>query len=113
MNFYTSRQFKLVHNENEPSRPIGTGRHLLTPYQARLMFDLHMCIYNELVNLGPHWHSPMAPSWHAPTKHVNIYMRDLGKPPKYKGSTNCRPYKGAQSVNLKGEVLATSLLCRI
>jgi hypothetical protein len=67
------------------------------------MFDLHMCIYNELVNLGPHWHSPMAPSWYVPTKHVSISMGDLGKPPRYKGSTNCRPYRGAQLVNSKGE----------
>ncbi len=67
------------------------------------MFDLHMCIYNELVNLGPHWHSPMAPSWHVPTKHVSISMGDLGKPPRYEGSTNCRPYRGVQLVNSKGE----------
>jgi hypothetical protein len=67
------------------------------------MLDLHMHIYNELVNVGLHWHLPMASSWHAPTKHANISMRDLGKPPSYKGSSNCRPYKGAQLENLEGE----------
>ncbi len=66
-----------------------------TPYRVGLMFDLHMRIYIELVNPGPHWHSSMAPSWHAPTKHVSISMGDLGKPPRYKGSTNCRPCIGA------------------
>jgi hypothetical protein len=90
-------------DENEPSWPIGTGRQLPTPYRAGMMFDLHMRIYNELVNLGPHWHFPMAPCWHAPTKHANISMGDLGKPPRYEGSTNCKPCRGVQSVNSKGE----------
>ncbi len=45
----------------------------------------------------------MAPSWHAPIKHVRIFMGDLGKPPKYKDSTNYSPCKGVQSVNSKGE----------
>jgi hypothetical protein len=67
------------------------------------MFDLHMRIYNGLVNLGPHWHFPLAPSWHAPTKHLNIFMGDLGKPQRYESSRNCTPCKGAQSMNLEGE----------
>lgn len=67
------------------------------------MFDLHMHIYNELVNPSPHWHSPIAPSWHAPTKHVSIFMGDLGKTPRYKGFNNFTPCKGAQSMNSEGE----------
>jgi len=45
----------------------------------------------------------MVPSWHAPTKHASIFMGDLGKPPRYKGSINYRPCRGVQSMNLKGE----------
>jgi hypothetical protein len=70
------------------------------------MFDLHMHIYNELVNPSLHWHSPKAPSWHAPTKHVSISMGDLGKPPRYEGSSNCRPCRGAQLVNSEGESIS-------
>jgi hypothetical protein len=73
------------------------------------MFDLHMHIYNELVNTSPHWDSPMAPSSHAPTKHVNISMGDLGKPPSYEGSTNCRLYRMCYQWIQKVKVLATSL----
>jgi hypothetical protein len=45
----------------------------------------------------------MAPSWDAATKHVSISMGDLGKPLSYKGSNNCTPCKGVQSMNSEGE----------
>jgi hypothetical protein len=67
------------------------------------MLELHMCIYNELVNPGLHWHFPMAPSWHVPTKHVSISMGGLGKPPRYKAFSKFTPCKGVQSMNSKGE----------
>jgi hypothetical protein len=51
----------------------------------------------------------MAPSWHAPTKHVNISMGDLGKSPKYESSNNCTPCRGAQSMNSKGENISQKL----
>jgi hypothetical protein len=68
-----------------------------------------MCIYDGLVNLGLHWHFPMAPSWHVQTKHDSIYMGDLEKPPRYENSSNCTPCRGAQSMNSEGESISQKL----
>lgn len=94
--FYTppNSPSKLM-NENEPSWPIGIDRWSFIPYRVRLMLDLQMSICDELLNLGPGWHSPVAPSSHAPTKNVDIFVNDLGNPPGCEGSNNYTPCKSA------------------
>jgi hypothetical protein len=45
-------------DENEPSWLVGSSQQLLTPHRAKLKLDLHMCIFDKLLNSGPSWHGP-------------------------------------------------------